>query len=170
MGSDSSFIFSREELAWAAGFFDGEGCFCYSEAGRYICISIAQTDREVLDRFRRAVGGLGNILGPYKNRGPGTYSRKPQFVYRLNKFEHVQAVAALLWFMLGTQKRNQARRTLRKIATCRRGHRRNQDYGGCPRCTASYWQSRRESRHGAVELTGQASLPGLNEDHGTSIT
>jgi hypothetical protein len=112
---NASAALSREQLAWAAGFFDGEGCFCYSEAGRYICISIGQTDRELLDRFRGAVGGLGKILCPYEHRGPGRYSRKPQFVYRLNRFEHVQAVVALLWFMLGSQKRGI------KLATCYEG-------------------------------------------------
>ena len=56
--------FDREELAWAAGFFDGEGCFCFSEAGQYVCVSITQTEREPLDRFERAVG-LGKVNGPY---------------------------------------------------------------------------------------------------------
>jgi hypothetical protein len=68
--------FHREELAWAAGLWDGEGCCgCY---GRYdggkkkrkasywhIRINISQHDREVLDRFAAAVG-VGKVYGPYR--------------------------------------------------------------------------------------------------------
>lgn len=35
----------REELAWAAGFFDGDGCFSYSPAIRGMCSAILQRDR-----------------------------------------------------------------------------------------------------------------------------
>ncbi|MGH9427147.1 MAG: hypothetical protein ACRD2L_12695, partial [Terriglobia bacterium] len=61
------------ELAWAAGFWDGEGsCGCYQKNdGRtrkasnfYLRAAISQKDREVLDRFRAAVE-LGKVYGPY---------------------------------------------------------------------------------------------------------
>lgn len=59
------------ELAWAAGFFDGEGCTYLSHGGaggrkRYPRLSIGQNHREPLDRFAAAVGG-GNVCGPDKN-------------------------------------------------------------------------------------------------------
>lgn len=66
-----------EELAWAAGFWDGEGsCGCYSKNDRqtrksnrrasdtYLRASVNQTDREPLDRFLAAVG-VGKLYGPY---------------------------------------------------------------------------------------------------------
>jgi hypothetical protein len=52
------------ELAWAAGFFDGEGCVAYRERPRSdkgnrlerrLTVSIGQKHREVLDRFAQAV-------------------------------------------------------------------------------------------------------------------
>jgi hypothetical protein len=53
------------ELAWAAGFFDGEGCTSKRSSPQTgICIFIWQNDREVLDRFRNAVG-VGKVYGPY---------------------------------------------------------------------------------------------------------
>lgn len=56
------------EAAWAAGFFDGEGCVFFSDADpnrvpRVQC-SVAQVDRRVLDRFCVAVG-VGSVGGPY---------------------------------------------------------------------------------------------------------
>ena len=112
----------REELAWAAGFFDGEGCFSYTQAGRYGCATIGQTEREPLERFLRAVG-VGVVYGPYKRTYPGRLSKKPWYDYRAQTQETVQAVVAMLWFSLGTKKRVQAVRVLRRSATCHRGHR-----------------------------------------------
>lgn len=66
-----------EELAWAAGLYDGEGtCGCYGRPdGRkrrgsywHIRISVAQHyDPEVLHRFVAAVG-VGKVYGPYDGR------------------------------------------------------------------------------------------------------
>ena len=60
------------ELAWAAGFFDGEGWIgsryatCAKEKPKYrrIEIGITQVDPEVLNRFKNAVG-VGAVKGPY---------------------------------------------------------------------------------------------------------
>lgn len=54
------------ELAWAAGFFDGEGCaMCRNRSKegrkRSLKIEIQQMRREPLDRFKEATGGLGSI-------------------------------------------------------------------------------------------------------------
>lgn len=52
------------ELAWAAGFFDGEGCICIKREGRYyriIRLSICQTDKTPLIRFRN-IFNFGKIV------------------------------------------------------------------------------------------------------------
>jgi hypothetical protein len=68
---------SREELAWAAGFWDGEGsCGCYGKndgrkrqaSDTYLRASIGQNNRESLDRFMAAVD-LGKVYGPYLSKG-----------------------------------------------------------------------------------------------------
>ena len=59
----------REELAWAAGFFDGEGCFSYTEKARYGVATITQADIRPLDRFKTAVR-VGNVYGPYDKKYP----------------------------------------------------------------------------------------------------
>lgn len=59
-----------EELAWAAGFFDGDGNVYYSASERRtprLIIQIDQVIREPLDRFVAAVGE-GKVLGPYKQK------------------------------------------------------------------------------------------------------
>lgn len=58
------------ELAWAAGFFDGEGSSYATQTSTtrkksYIHMTISQKGRETLDRFHAAVGA-GTVTGPNK--------------------------------------------------------------------------------------------------------
>jgi len=95
----------REQLAWAAGLFNGEGSIgCYRMSGNpRPNMSMGQTDRWVLDEFHCAVLRLGKVLGPYAR---GKY--KPLFSWQTAKFETCQAVIAMLWPWLSPQKRAQA--------------------------------------------------------------
>jgi hypothetical protein len=101
---------SREELAWAAGFFDGEGYAGVNKRshGKYLrsVITVAQNNLPVLQRFQAAVGGLGNInvTGP---NGNGT-----QWQWRASGTHQLQAVAAMLWHWLSEPKRQQIRGVL----------------------------------------------------------
>jgi len=103
--------FDREELAWAAGFFDGEGSFINPH---YQCptlrVKVSQTHPEVLQKFKHAVCDLGKLNGPYVGSG----KHKPVWIFQSGKFEHSQAVIALLWNWLWREKRNQAFRALSK--------------------------------------------------------
>lgn len=59
------------ELAWAAGFLDGEGnCRCWSDGKHsYPRMQLTQKDdTEPLERFVEAVG-VGKVYGPYEGRG-----------------------------------------------------------------------------------------------------
>lgn len=103
----------RVELAWAAGFFDGEGSTFPTGKRRHPRISITQapdprdgTSPEVLHRFRRAVGEIGSVRGPYREK-----SGELKFLYNADGHEMVQAVIALLWEWLGDVKRQQATAT-----------------------------------------------------------
>jgi hypothetical protein len=76
---------NQEALAWAAGFFDGEGCFHFSlrrrsdgALDRSTQVRMTQADSEVLIRFRDAVGGLGRVYGPYDKRRA---TWRPQWQY-----------------------------------------------------------------------------------------
>lgn len=104
--------FTREELAWAAGFFDGEGSFwgrVRSGPRRHERVtpnaSVPQMGSVLLERFRTAVLGLGRIYGPYEPRHGMCY-------WRTSDWREVQAVVAALWPWLGPYKRQQARETM----------------------------------------------------------
>lgn len=100
---------NREEIAWAAGFFDGEGCFTSGSAGKYPVTRITQADAHVLERFRAAVG-VGRVIGPF---APSS-GIKPIYHYVANGAEKTQAIGAMLWVFLSPIKRNQFRERMSK--------------------------------------------------------
>lgn len=97
----------REEVAWAAGFFDGEGYVgTRLQDGIFVLqIDVPQVDRRVLDRLRAAVG-IGKVYGPYLRRS--RFSQQPRFEYRADHHAQVIPVVALLWEFLSAVKRAQA--------------------------------------------------------------
>ena len=108
-----------EELAWAGGFFDGEGS-TYLEKHRthpgyfypvlYVPQSAVGIAAELL-RLRSAMGGIGNISGVRQN-GP---DRKPYRRWRVVTTEKVQSALHLLWPFIGGVKRTQAQHVMRTI-------------------------------------------------------
>jgi hypothetical protein len=97
-----------ELLAWAAGFFDGEGTtIARSDKGRpayhQLDVSLPQASRavtpEVLTKFQRAVLGVGQIYGPNASN-----------LYRWRAGGRIGAelTLALIWPWLGAVKRAQA--------------------------------------------------------------
>jgi hypothetical protein len=99
------------ELAWAAGFFDGEGtCYIAHHAAKAKPrLAIGQIDDFVLLRFRSAVGELGTVNGPYiyKKRPKAT----PHYLYTCNGYM-VPIVTNLLWPYLSPVKKIQIQRVL----------------------------------------------------------
>lgn len=107
--ADMGFTLNREELAWSAGFFDGEGTIGLINASirkPNLQLSVRQVRREPLDRFQKAVG-VGTIGGPYKNPHGQDY-----FAYRVNGHRSVQTVVAMLWAFLSEPKREQAHKAM----------------------------------------------------------
>jgi len=102
-------IINEIELAWAAGFFDGEGCTCfwiqknrfYNRKYGRIRVSIAQKDRFVLRRFLYAVntGSISFSGGKYQFYADG--------------LEKCQIILILLWKFLSPIKKNQYREKLK---------------------------------------------------------
>src|SRR5256885_8714165 len=97
----------REELAWAAGFFDGEGWVGTGlrSGRRYPRLAVAQKDRRALERFQAAVS-VGHIHGPNPHG-----HKNPLYQYETNGCHRVRAVIAMLWTWLGPVKRAQALQT-----------------------------------------------------------
>lgn len=102
----------QTDLAWAAGFLDGEGCIwakahnnpTRGKRDRQLKISAAQVDREVLDRLV-SIFGFGKVYGPYPSSSD---VGKPYYRWDLNHAANVVAILKLIWPYLGTVKRAQA--------------------------------------------------------------
>jgi hypothetical protein len=95
------------ELAWAAGFFDGEGTTCcVIDKNRHISLSVSQKERDPLERFQSAVG-LGSIYGP-------STSQKAPWRFSTGKLEDVKIIMRSLWPYLCGSKKTQFIRALEK--------------------------------------------------------
>lgn len=114
MGSEAT------ELAWAAGFFDGEGyvSISFSKGTRWpsIVLGITQHNRETLERFSAAVG-RGKIYGPRRS-GKGELVR---YDLHVGGIDGVTAVLLALSPYLSSPKRNQAEAAVRAWAAAREG-------------------------------------------------
>lgn len=121
------------ELAWAAGFFDGEGYVGTSKSGRYLNIrcAIGQSySPETLYRFLSAVG-VGKVVGPFKraNREHGDY-----WIWRCSGTNQSKAVFDKLLPFLSGPKTEQYYRAVRDneesrykpVTECSRGHEYNE--------------------------------------------
>lgn len=100
------------ELAWAAGFFDGEGWIGVRQSGDrwYPRMSVSQCDRRTLLRFKQAIQG-GKVIGPYFST-----KHKPVHMWRCNCKAECLRIAESLWPFLSYQKRDQVLRAYSKIA------------------------------------------------------
>lgn len=106
-------ILQAVELAWAAGFFDGEGCITTTTqpAGTYLQLRISQTDHRPLDRFSQVVG-IGNVTGPYDVKE----GHQQTFYWSASGLQNTHQVLSLLWPYLSEPKREQTQRVLAKWA------------------------------------------------------
>ena len=106
----------QTELAWAAGFFDGEGCaHSYHPKDRkgtirtdwisYV-LNVSQCERTTLERFQKAVNGLGTIRGPYTNKSDN-YKTKQRYEWVSSRKVDVFRIADLLQPYLSEPKRKQ---------------------------------------------------------------
>lgn len=92
---------NKEALAWAAGYWDGEGhARGWTTKGYWSPRAIlTQKHGDQFERFNEATGGLGKAYGPYGD--------KTTIELRWGGFEKVQALMAMLWPWLGETKRQQ---------------------------------------------------------------
>lgn len=107
--------FDHAEVAWAAGFFDGEGStFAKSDSDHpgyfQLSMTVPQSGRdgvpEVLVRFQRAVLSMGVIDAP---------NAESVYRWRARGFVDGQATLALMWGSLGHVKRLQAARAMKTV-------------------------------------------------------
>jgi hypothetical protein len=108
-----------EELAWAGGFFDGEGSTCLDKHRThadffvpvlYVPQAAADGIAPELVRLQNAIG-LGTISGVRKAKPP----RKPYRRWRVFTIDKVFRALHMLWPFIGKVKREQARIAMQVI-------------------------------------------------------
>lgn len=92
---------SREDLAWAAGLWEGEGCFT-GVKNRVPQATMSMTDEDVMRRFAVVIG-FGTIYAVTKPA-----PRKNCWMWQSRTFESFQATVALLWPWLHERRRARA--------------------------------------------------------------
>lgn len=96
------------ELAWAAGFYEGEGTITGSRSHNkfYLRMRVTQVHKDVIDRFHAAVK-IGRVFGPYTNR-KDSLGKKPIYGWEVTKISDVECVLKLLWGNLSSRRKEQA--------------------------------------------------------------
>jgi hypothetical protein len=116
---------TRENIAWAGGFFEGEGTI----TARAPCpfVAVGSTDLDVLRRFHNIMG-VGGISGPRK---PAKPHYKPLYFWSCGGNRRVIAVLAALWPFLGERRQQKAKEAIELAAKavrwahrthCKHGH------------------------------------------------
>lgn len=91
------------ELAWCAGFFEGEGNFDHGSDGRRVCLT--NCDLETLKRFHACMG-VGKINGPYVYPKHPTWT--PRYQWRVSYWLDVKMVIEALWPFFSERRKAQA--------------------------------------------------------------
>ncbi len=80
---ENDMAISVKDIAWAAGFLEGEGCFASGKnvhKDRVPSVTAAQVDIEPLEKLQRILGGYIRPGSPVKNQSPywnwGVYGRQ----------------------------------------------------------------------------------------------
>ena len=111
---------TKEDLAWAAGLFEGEGCFCWVKIPNrnnrptpysYCQASLHTTDKDVLEKFVSVIG-FGKVNGPYIYTSKTIPMRKPSWYWAIRGYDRFQAVVDMLWPWLGKRRRAKAKEVL----------------------------------------------------------
>ena len=103
---------AREQIAWAAGFIDGDGSFQASRSGQATIAagqSSSNGEPEELSRMAEYFGG--RVTGPYQSKA---VNRQPNYKWSIVGFGAVQSIVAVMWPFLSQTKRVTAVRILRE--------------------------------------------------------
>lgn len=97
-----STLWTRENLAWAAGVYEGEGTVYKTAAGQ-IQMKVKMSDEDVIRKFHKIIG-TGTVV-PYNDTREGSENYKPLWVWRSQCRAEVMAVLVALFTWLGERRR-----------------------------------------------------------------
>jgi hypothetical protein len=104
----------EEEIAWAAGLFDGEGSITLSDDALHV--RMRNTDLELIERFHDIIG-VGAVYGPYTRRERDGVGRKPVWDWVAREEDGLDALA-MMWSWLSARRREQAYVATGVVFTC----------------------------------------------------
>jgi hypothetical protein len=79
----------EQQIAWAAGLFEGEGSITVS--GNEFALTLKNTDESVVRRFWDVLE-LGSVYGPYDWQGTDGFKRKPYWVWIARRYNAMEAL------------------------------------------------------------------------------
>lgn len=92
------------QIAWAAGLFEGEGCISSTPKvgtrARNRVLALVMTDRDIVERFHRVVGGVGT----FRSRRLTNDKWKDQWEWRCTGWGEIVHVLTLLGPHLGERR------------------------------------------------------------------
>lgn len=97
------------DLAWLAGFLEGDGCFCLQKH-RYASVKVSQTSRWPLEVCQRLLGGT---IHPRRHNQP---NHRPVFYWSIGGPSAAGAMMTLFSF-LSPRRREQVKSVLRRWVT-----------------------------------------------------
>lgn len=124
---------TRENISWFAGLFEGEGCTSINRGtgkSPRMILSITMTDEDVIRKAHNVIG-LGNVTGPH---GPYRPNEKATWSWRVSRFEECQAIAAALYPFLCSRRQSKILEVLEILKT----EKRPRVYGDEKKCGNSH--------------------------------
>lgn len=103
---------SAKDIAWAAGFLEGEGSFTHT--GTAERVSASQVDTEPLHRLQRLFGG--KLSGRTNQRGFGLFGNPAQYIHRWTvNSARARGVALTVYTFLSARRQEQVKAMLAKF-------------------------------------------------------
>lgn len=120
---ESAIQWSREEIIWLAGLFEGEGCISHAGPAPsnprkdQWTLRIASTDEDVVRSVMHAAQ-LGHVTGPVVR------DHKPVWIWACTARDDIYALLVAMWPWLHARRRGRASECLLAIGSRRTGQRR----------------------------------------------
>lgn len=117
--ADGPLVGEREEVIWATGLFEGEGCFSLHSKGPhskalYPSAQVTSTDRDVIERFGKCFP-FGRVRQVKRSASYKSHW-KDRWIWASYTFEGTQATIAAMWAHLGERRQARAVEVLQKYA------------------------------------------------------
>jgi hypothetical protein len=107
-------IMDATDVAWVAGFFEGEGSFVVGRGGsgrKYLHLRLGSTDKDVLDRLQSLAGG--RVIGPRRKQA---LHHKDFWVWGISSHADAVALSHEILPYLGERRRRQFDKAMAALA------------------------------------------------------